>query len=419
MKLEFEKWLALQNISEAIEDTFQEAVSCYKASAYRAALLLSYVGFLSILRNRILSTNVPPSGISAATWDRIIDGVKDDDKWESTVFDVTQRRSPNSVFDVSHDIRQQVLYWKNRRNDCAHSKRNKISNAHVEAFWQFVQSNLPKFVVRESRDSLINRIRRHFDRSITPAGKDSGYLVEQIPDAVEPNDVPAFLDEVYTILESAFFISLEEKRDFFARLLSLKIIATQVVNFLKSEEDLLVEILRANPNYLLLFAEDAQFVRRLWYRHLFSQKRDDIHLYCSLLRNRLIPSDQVEEAHRWVIMRMPDSWPSGECFQLLEQTAFFDIFRDIVFTGEMLADSFGWANYHTDTVVKYLEHFGLDADIASSLWRIFSKENYPYDLRDALDSMFSKNSDVKDEMLQHLAVLQLPVPKYLESLQPD
>ncbi len=419
MRLEFEKWLTSQNISEAVEATFQEAVSCYKSGAYQAALLLSYVGFLSILRDRILSASTPPSGITDAVWNRIIDGVKDDDKWEGTVFDAAQRKNTKSVFDVSDDVRQQVLYWKNRRNDCAHSKRNKISNAHVEAFWQFIQSNLPKFVVRESRDSLLNRVRIHFDRSVTPAGKDCGYLVEQIPDAVEPDDIPSFLEEVYKILDNAFFVSLEETRDFFARLLGLRTISGQVIDFLKSKEDLLVEILRANPNHLLLFAGDAQFIRRLWYQHLFKRRRDDIYLYCSLLRNGLIPPEQIEEAHRLTLRRMSDSWPDDDCYQLLEHTAFFSIFKDMVFTGETLADSFGWANFHTDMIVKYLEHFGIDMEVANSLWQIFSKENHPYDLRDALDKMFSQNVDRKNEMLQCLAELQLPLPKYLQSLQPN
>ena len=418
MQLNIEIWLSSQNISEAVEATFEEAISCYKAGAYRAALMLSYVAFLSILRDRILSTETPPGGINSSLWNNIIDGVKDDDTWESTVFDSTQRKKPDSIFDVTDDNRQQVLYWKNRRNDCAHSKRNRISNSHVEAFWQFVQSNLPKFVVRESRDSLLNLIRVHFDRSITPAGEDLSYLVEQIPDADEPDDIPAFLEEAYDIIDNAFFIALDELTDLFSRLLGLGTINAQVVNFLKTKEDLLVEILRTNPTHLLVFSGDAQFIRLLWYQYLFDRGRNDLHLYCSLLRNRLIPADQIEEAHELIIRKMPDSWPSDECFQLLEQTGFFDKFKNMVFISDKLANSFGWANFHTDMVVKYLERFGIDANIAQSLQHIFLQTNHPYDLRDALDEMFLRNMDKKNEMLQHLAEDRLPLPKYLKSLKP-
>jgi hypothetical protein len=37
----------------------EEAFTCYKASAYRASLLFSYLGFQTILKERVLSSNKP------------------------------------------------------------------------------------------------------------------------------------------------------------------------------------------------------------------------------------------------------------------------------------------------------------------------------------------------------------------------
>ena len=118
-----------------------------------------------------------------------------------------------------------------------------------------------------------------------------------------------------------------------------------------------------------------------------------------------------------MIRRMPDIWPQGECFALLEQTGFFDTFKGMVFNGERLADVFGWANYHTHVIIGYIARFGIDDEIAQSLQEIFSKENYPYDLQGALELVFANSSELRNQMLQRLASLQLPVPRYLSALQ--
>ncbi|MFC7358629.1 hypothetical protein ACFQO1_13110, partial [Jejudonia soesokkakensis] len=57
MKLPMEKWLDEQDVSEQAKSTFQEAMICYKAGAYRAAYLFSYLFFMLVVRDRILQAN--------------------------------------------------------------------------------------------------------------------------------------------------------------------------------------------------------------------------------------------------------------------------------------------------------------------------------------------------------------------------
>jgi hypothetical protein len=83
MRLEFEEWVLSQNLSETAEDLCREAITCYKASAYRAALLLSYLGFQTIVKMRILDAS-RPDGIDEAYWRSITDRLTDDSTWDCT-----------------------------------------------------------------------------------------------------------------------------------------------------------------------------------------------------------------------------------------------------------------------------------------------------------------------------------------------
>lgn len=179
MKLEFEEWILSQKIGDSAKELFEEAIICYKASAYRASLLLSYLGFQTIIRDRIIISKCP-SGFPESKWRMIQKDVTDENKWDNTVFDAIQTQSPSSIFPLTDDLRNQVSFWRNRRNDCAHSKRNEIGFAHVEAFWLFIKSTLGKFVVAGTKDELTNQIAIHFDRRLTPPGEDFTQIIDQI-----------------------------------------------------------------------------------------------------------------------------------------------------------------------------------------------------------------------------------------------
>lgn len=45
MRIFFEEWLSSIQISEVAKEIFDEAIACYRFQAYRASLLLSYMGF--------------------------------------------------------------------------------------------------------------------------------------------------------------------------------------------------------------------------------------------------------------------------------------------------------------------------------------------------------------------------------------
>ncbi|MGE6719369.1 hypothetical protein ACQKGD_18610 [Peribacillus frigoritolerans] len=59
MRLHFEEWIKDQKISYRTEELIDEAILCYRAKAYKASLLFSYLSFQNIIKERILSADSP------------------------------------------------------------------------------------------------------------------------------------------------------------------------------------------------------------------------------------------------------------------------------------------------------------------------------------------------------------------------
>lgn len=168
MKTSFEKWVENQNFSVDANTLFEEAVICYKVSAYRASFIMTYLGIQTILRDRVLNNQNTPDNIPENMWEGFLNDLRSEDTWDQTVFRLVIRKRPDNPFLITDDIRNQYTYFKNIRNDCAHAKSNTISHPHVELLWLFIESNLNKFIVNGGKNGLIERIKKHYDTRITP-----------------------------------------------------------------------------------------------------------------------------------------------------------------------------------------------------------------------------------------------------------
>ena len=79
MTIKFIEWIENQSIPSDAKKLFNEAAVCYKNEAYHAALLLSYLGFQSIIKDRIINA-ARPNDFAEKEWKFITDKVKDEDK---------------------------------------------------------------------------------------------------------------------------------------------------------------------------------------------------------------------------------------------------------------------------------------------------------------------------------------------------
>ncbi len=395
MQLAIEQWLASQPLTRDASDLFRESVICYKAGAYRAALLLGYLGFQSTVRDRIL-TAAAPTGFPPGQWTSIQNDLRNDDKWDPATFDATQNKS-NPIFTIADDIRKQVAYWKDRRNDCAHSKANAISAAHVESFWLFAQSNLPKMVVTGSSQALLARIERHFDPTYVMPGTDPLPLATEVASAVDRRYLTQFFDELLAAMSTPSLFGTtpvlrQEVLLFFEALFRQPDTGLQAstLAYLTTNEPLLVAVLRYAPSRVTYLNGQPQLIRRLWTTYLFNGWAD-FPTYAALLRNNLIPATEVADAHVQIIDRMKGGVPDDSDAAALEASDFIAAFDQYAFD-EGSIDRFDWGNPNSGAVRWRLERYPLTDSAVSKICSKFDAEPCAHGPRDALTQLFAQNS---------------------------
>ena len=305
MKLPFETWVREHSPTPEARVAFNEAVSTYKTGAYRAALVFSYVGMGLCLRLRLLSATCP-AGFPQGRWSEIQRNLNDENKWDATVFDCTQMKAPKDVFFVEDDLRIQMKYWKDRRNDCAHFKSNEIGAPHVEAFWMFLQSNLGRWVPNGSEEDLLDRMVRHFDPNITPQGVDVTPIVKMIPQAVPQTSLRSFFVQLTKRLprdEELFGSNIDNIISVFDAVFKTQdqIVSDSASAFLRENQEILLRLLRKFPIYCATLRAQPELVRRMWRELLFDGWTDDTPVFAALLRNGLIPDEQIEESVSWIV----------------------------------------------------------------------------------------------------------------------
>jgi hypothetical protein len=299
MRLEIELWYIEQGFSQDVNTLFDESVKCYKASAYKAALLFSFLGFQTIIRERILRS-VKPDHLHPSNWERIHTNLRNDDKWDSEVIECIKKSDPgNKIFDISEDLRHQVIYWKNRRNDCAHSKNNLITDVHVESFWYFIKSNLTHFYLPGGLHSLLNKLRKHLDLTYTPADKPFDSLVIEAKQIINRSNSNNFVDELLLLFQqinpfwpAAF---LREFELIESLLLSDALFVDDLLDRMAAAPDLYLNFVEDRPGRIEFFLKYEELIRRTWTTYLFVQN-DKISLLSSLLRCGVIP----DESYRYI-----------------------------------------------------------------------------------------------------------------------
>lgn len=128
---------------------------------------MSYLSFQTLLKDRVLNSSKSDQ-YSDSLWRQNIQDLGEDEVWDTAVFEIIKRAERPVLFPVTEDLRQQLTFWRSRRNDCAHAKSNIIRTPHVEPFSYFIQSDLPKFKVKGGKTWILAKINVYFTRSLTP-----------------------------------------------------------------------------------------------------------------------------------------------------------------------------------------------------------------------------------------------------------
>lgn len=407
MKIPFLNWTEEQNFSDEAKSLFNESGECYKASAYRAALLFSFLGFQTVLKDRILESRTPKN-YQSGEWSQLQNTLLEDDSWDATVIKIVNNKK-KSIFSLNDDLINQYMYWKNRRNDCAHAKGNEIGDAHVEAYWLFLKSNSMKFRVNGSKEYILEQIKEFYDPNITPPNASIKPLVSQIPHSIDKKDLESFFQDLKEITASknySFTILDSNKSSVWFELLDLDYYSKEIIKFLilKENDSFAAHLISLNPSYVMNFQGENSFIRYMWNK--FSHE-NDYKILLNLIKNNLIPNEELEECFTYMfenvesaLFSIQDSFyePFNEFeIDILKNTSFFEIFYSLAFKQMRIGGDFNWGNRNKHLVIRYLEEFKMDNTIAVALNNCKSALYPPWHLNSLLNDFFERNSEEEDK----------------------
>lgn len=430
MILDFERYINSLNISEDARNLYNEGITCYKASAYRAAYLMTYLGFMESVKHKILSSEKPQNYDNNQWNNEVIKRIKNDEIWDKEVYNLFFK-DKKPVFKISPSLKTQITYWKDRRNDCAHYKKNHISNSHIESFWQFIQSNSEKLIINDSVDQLINYFKTHFDLSKTKPDSCSVYLTKKCISILSPEFFEDFFTNLYDFFDSDEFKDInefwwlegDEKRvevfsNFFDQMNPE--INKFLITFLQDKETFISNLIKFNPKILVLCQIDPKNIRTLWKKNLFSNNsNDEIEVFCTLLRNSLIPLDEKKEAFNHLIDQYKDYIPTIDQFYALNTSGFIDFFVDKLFNQKLYISDFTWANRNKKIILYLIKTIGIDKNIAQTLSSTFNTPSHPWQLCESLNSFFAKEKELCTEFRAIATKFFIPIPSFLPALSSE
>lgn len=428
MKIAFEDWIQTQKFNETINRLFDESLLCYRVGAYSASLLFSFAAFQKILKYRLINFNShPPKTFESdvSEWHKIISDLHNEDKVDNKVTQCIYQNK-GSIFVLNDDLRNQYMYWKDRRNDCAHGKSNFIDVNHVESFWLFLKSNLPKFQVNGGKEALLNNITIYLDDNITPLDASPLVIVEDIPKVVNTPDCQTFFSDILKMIKKSDFYTLFEDIEDKPKKLLLEICNLSndyqsiLINLLEKEPAILITLLKENSN-LLEYISDSGVIRKLWRKHLHESSTDNLKIIIALLKLEKIPENELGELFSRISyfnLRYFNAnyfnVATKEDYMILKNNGYIEYFEKEAFS-ENKIDIFSFANNNKYLITLYVKY---EKEIPEQYLRlisnVFSNLNYPHKLKETLQKAFKEDPELYNEFEMRYSNIKLEVPEYLK-----
>lgn len=389
-------------------------------------MLFSYLGFLTIIKERVLISKKPPV-FGQPQWDKIIQQLGVDELWEAESFTATQMttkidqitkaKQRDAVFAISDQLRRQISYWRDRRNDCAHYKDNEITDFHVEAFWTFLKSNLAKITVEGGAASLLAKFVRHYDPTFTAVGVDVTPLVAEIPAAVDSASLAEFWKQLYYAVRYSSFdrSNFNELADLVFSLNNNRVSAT-LIEFIKGNNSVLSGYLSHNPKFIGSLGFDDSELRNFWHTTLWLSE-GCFSTYASMLLLNIIPIDQISEANAIAISHL-----KGKAYvydlqlhMALESNGFVALIEQNIFAARELKQYIR-TNERAEFLAGFIEMATLNDVIVRAICEAFNRSEYSYYLAGNLNELFSRNQAKKAHFIEIATQLGLSLPSKIGAL---
>lgn len=411
MEERFIKWLSIYDEfskGTVLHDILNDSIRCYRHGIARPALMLSYIAFMQAIRNNLLQSEMP-EGFKENRWNVAMNNLRSDTKWDAEVIECIKKRSNGNAdpafLELSDTLRDDVCYWRNRRNDCAHYKDSEITLSHVSAFWTFMMDNYNKFTPLGSLQQSINDYKRHYDISLTPKGTNTDKIFKRLCLAIKSTgDLRHFLTETYSQIE------VDQQCELLHGLLLDGTHTAIVISYLKEKMKRLKTYLCVQPKDVsLILGDDATMVRKMWYDD-FRLYAQCLNVYAEMLRAKMIPCTEVKESLELFLQheykRGAFRIESDDDFKVLMDNGLYDIFIDDYLSKENICSYPGEKCHKTDFYITLIYRGGITDRLIQILAESV-KGNFPYTLEKRLKGEVFDEVEFKNKYLEIIDRLSL------------
>lgn len=376
-----------------LRDILNDAIRCYRNGIARPALMLSYIAFIQAVRDNLLKSDMP-KGFNEPRWKACMSKLRQENAWDEQVISCIKCRDKSSYFELTDSLRDDVCYWRNRRNDCAHYKDSEITLSHVAAFWVFIMDNYNKFTPIGSLMQSVNDYKRHYNVSITPKGTSTEVIFKRLCLAIKTeDDLLLFLKETDSCME------YEEQAQLLHDLLMDERHKSKVISLLTVKLKRVKMYLALKPaDVSVVLGNNPEMTRKFWYED-FMLFASCANVYVEMLRAKMIPQGEIKESLDMFLKheykRSAFRVDSQEDFNVLKENGIYDIFIEEYLSKEFVCDNPREKCYKTDFYISLIQRGGITDKLIKALSESI-KGTFPYTLTNRLkDEIFNDGKSKK------------------------
>lgn len=387
-----------------LRDILNDAIRCYRNGIARPALMLSYIAFIQAVRDNLLKSDMP-KGFNEPRWKACMSKLRQENAWDEQVISCIKCRDNPPYFELTDSLRDDVCYWRNRRNDCAHYKDSEITLSHVAAFWVFIMDNYNKFTPIGSLMQSVNDYKRHYNVSITPKGTSTEVIFKRLCLAFKTeDDLLLFLKETDSCME------YEEQAQLLHDLLMDERHKAKVISLLTGKLKRVKMYLALKPaDVSVILGNNPEMTRKFWYED-FMLFASSANVYVEMLRAKMIPQGEIKESLDMFLKheykRNAFYLDNPEDFNVLKENGLYDIFIEEYLSKDFVCNNPGEKCHKTDFYISLIQRGG----ISDKLIKVLSesiKGTFPYKLENRLKGEIFKEEENKKQYLESIARLGL------------
>lgn len=396
MTSRFESWLTQHRgrVGDVACSLFTDSVRCVKADIVRPAYLLAYQGLMLLVRKAILAGSAP-AGFTPAEWETKQRGVRNENRWDETVYDLIQQ-TPHGAkaapLYMPDDVRKQFAFWRIHRNICAHYKSDPFIVSHVLTLYEFIMAWGLRISVEGGMARMLDDLREHYDPSRTSPDAPLAPLIDAIPTYVRPEEADEFLREATKMIARQ---PRGEFMDFIDALLqhtgtTLDYIKAAIYQKAQKSADLRAMLVSRRPDYILRILTDAKDIRTFWHDEL---NRMDVETRFATLCH-LVEAGKVADCDKAEVCgltqdrlyKYDDEIPVQDApvQDVLVQMGYFSLFMRKYMAADMVNSPslFSELCHKTNFYISHLAQTPLDSDTAATIIEALgSTKNAPYTLQ--------------------------------------